>query len=146
MQVSACLVNGTCRIRVGSAVCPYHCIESSVIFIITFILLSFFTVYYIIYIYIYVYILYLTDETVIQNQNSGTHDDASNHGDVSNHGDTQADPKPTGGKGVIGGIRKVRLSKKEAKKLKTVPTAEESPTLTEKGVTAESQMLDHSWQ
>jgi len=116
--------------------------ESSVILIITFILLhAIFTVYYII-----IYIICLTDETVIQNKNSGTHDDASNRGDVSNHGDEQADPKPVGGKGVIGGIRKVRLSKKEAKKLKAVPTAEESPSLTEKGVTAESQMLDPSWQ
>ena len=77
---------------------------------------------------------YPTDESVIQNKNS------------CNHGDEQADPKPAVGKEVTGGIRKVQMDKKEVKKLGKAVSSDESPSLSEKGLTAESQKLGPSWQ
>ena len=52
------------------------------------------------------------------------------------------DPKPAGEREVTGRIRNVQMNKKEVRK---VVSSDESPPLSEKGLTSESQKLGPSW-
>lgn len=51
-----------------------------------------------------------------------------------------------GGSEVTGGIRKVQMDKKEAKKLGKSVASDDTPPLSEKGLTSQSHLLDPAWQ
>ena len=82
-------------------------------------------------------------ETVIQNT-----DNTAGHGDVGKLGDDEkTNLKMAGGSEVTGGIRKVQMDKKEAKKLgKSAAASNDTPPLSEKGLASESHLLDPAWQ